>query len=183
VRLGSRATIGAKRNLACELARGEVVIQWDDDDWYSPRRIADQVADLIAGRAELTGIEQSWLLDLRTTAFWRLDPERQEASIAGGTLAFLREVWSRCGGYPDDSLGEDVGFLRRAAECGASIVQMPNRGAYVYVRHAANSWRFDFPSQAGPPGWSRQPLPPFVPGEDVASYWAMRDAEPDQARG
>jgi hypothetical protein len=187
IRLATRTTIGSKRNLACEQARGDVVVQWDDDDWYGPRRIADQVADLVAGRAELTGITQSWLLDLRGTTFWRLDPDagpgQPEVSIAGGTLAFLREVWGRCGGYPDDSLGEDVGFLRRAAECGARIVRMPNNGAYVYVRHPANSWRFDFPAQAGPPGWSQQPPPPFIPGEDVARYRAMRPAEPEQSEG
>jgi glycosyltransferase involved in cell wall biosynthesis len=33
VRLDRRVSIGAKRNIACELARGGVIAHWDDDDW------------------------------------------------------------------------------------------------------------------------------------------------------
>jgi hypothetical protein len=31
IRLAARATIGAKRNLACEQARGSIIAHWDDD--------------------------------------------------------------------------------------------------------------------------------------------------------
>ncbi|HWF90349.1 MAG TPA: glycosyltransferase, partial [Pyrinomonadaceae bacterium] len=31
IRLDNRATVGAKRNLACEQARGEFIVHWDDD--------------------------------------------------------------------------------------------------------------------------------------------------------
>jgi glycosyltransferase involved in cell wall biosynthesis len=32
VRLSRRATVGAKRNLACEHAAGDLIAHWDDDD-------------------------------------------------------------------------------------------------------------------------------------------------------
>jgi hypothetical protein len=32
--LDERSTIGYKRNVACQVARGDIVVQWDDDDWY-----------------------------------------------------------------------------------------------------------------------------------------------------
>ena len=38
VRLDCRHSIGAKRNIACEAARGEIIAHWDDDDWYAPNR-------------------------------------------------------------------------------------------------------------------------------------------------
>ena len=37
---GTSRSIGSKRNLACELARGEIIAQWDDDDWYGPERLS-----------------------------------------------------------------------------------------------------------------------------------------------
>src|SRR5262249_51867830 len=32
-RLEHRLVLGAKRNMACEMARGEIIAHWDDDDW------------------------------------------------------------------------------------------------------------------------------------------------------
>jgi glycosyltransferase involved in cell wall biosynthesis len=36
LRLDSCLPIGAKRNIAFELAQGEVIAHWDDDDWMAP---------------------------------------------------------------------------------------------------------------------------------------------------
>jgi hypothetical protein len=172
IRLGERATIGAKRNIAGETARGDIVMQWDDDDWYGPTRITEQIAPIVAGRAELTGIEQSWLLDLRTVTFWQRDPGNPP--LAGGTLTVTRDAWAGAGGYPDESLGEDVGLLHRVVDRGARIARVPNDGTYVYVRHTANSWRYEFTVDGGPPGWSHRGRPDWVPAADVAEYQALR---------
>ena len=51
-RLPARASIGAKRNVACEIARGEVILHWDDDDWMAPTWIATQVETLTRTGAE-----------------------------------------------------------------------------------------------------------------------------------
>src|SRR5690349_6438481 len=40
--------IAAKRNIACEQARGAIIAQWDDDDWYGPQRLSAQVRPLLA---------------------------------------------------------------------------------------------------------------------------------------
>src|SRR5258708_37994907 len=39
IRLKQRATVGAKRNIACEAARGEVIAHWDDADCQAPHRL------------------------------------------------------------------------------------------------------------------------------------------------
>ena len=41
-----RRVLGDKRNRLCELARGEIIVHWDDDDWHGRDRIARQVAAL-----------------------------------------------------------------------------------------------------------------------------------------
>src|SRR3954447_10293322 len=46
IRLDQRASLGAKRNLGCELARGELVAHFDDDDWIGPGRLDAQVVEL-----------------------------------------------------------------------------------------------------------------------------------------
>src|SRR3712207_6562734 len=56
VRLDKKLTVGAKRNLACEAARGEVVAHWDDDDWHAPRRLSYQVGELLRAGPVARGI-------------------------------------------------------------------------------------------------------------------------------
>jgi glycosyltransferase involved in cell wall biosynthesis len=49
-------TLGDLRNLALELAYGDWLIQWDDDDWYGPERIEAQMRARRSGAAVLVGI-------------------------------------------------------------------------------------------------------------------------------
>jgi Glycosyl transferase family 2 len=169
VHLDRRASIGAKRNLACELAAGDVIVQWDDDDWYASRRVSRQVASLVGGRADLTGLLRSYLLDVRGPHFFACDSEVARA-IAGGTLAFTRELWLECGGYPDDSLGEDLALVARAAAAGARASALANDGLYVYVRHAGNSSCFGFDLSEPSSGWTQIDRPSFFPASDLPFY-------------
>src|SRR5262249_35755349 len=47
VRFERRMTLGAKRNTACQLAHGEVIVHWDDDDWIASWRLSYQVRALL----------------------------------------------------------------------------------------------------------------------------------------
>ncbi len=51
VRLAGRRPLGAKLNLGCEQARGELIAHWDDDDWIGPDRLSRQVAALAGADA------------------------------------------------------------------------------------------------------------------------------------
>ncbi len=94
VRLPSRTSIGAKRNLACQKARGAIIAHWDDDDWYAPQRLSRQIEPLLKGEADLTGLESSYVLDLASERFWSLSPKLHErmfvGNVHGGTLVFRR---------------------------------------------------------------------------------------------
>jgi hypothetical protein len=169
-RLERRATIGDKRNLACSLARGEILVQWDDDDWYGPARVSRQVEPIAAGRADLSAIRYSWLVELRAGRFFHCDgwPEPHEG-LASGTLAMRMDLWRRCGRYPSASKREDMTMLGRAADLGARVCGIENDGIYVYVRHATNSWRFGRPP-TDLPGWRSVTPPDFMPADDLALY-------------
>src|SRR5262249_45907063 len=55
IALDTKLTVGAKRNLACEIARGDIIIHWDDDDWYPARRVSSQVDALLQKGADVCG--------------------------------------------------------------------------------------------------------------------------------
>src|SRR5207248_10615730 len=103
-------SIGAKRNLACEAARGSLIAHWDDDDWFGPTRLSDQIEPIAAGQADITGLTCTAVLDLAGWQFWSWTPELHSRllvqDVHGGTLVYRRDVWSRAGRYPDYSLAE-----------------------------------------------------------------------------
>ena len=180
VRLDERSTIGYKRNVACEVARGDIVVQWDDDDWYGPHRVSRQVMEIVKGNADATGIGVNLLLDVRSMRVWSTR-EREAAdplftsieALAGGTLTYAKDVWRQVGGYPDSSIGEDVGLMQLMADAGARIAPMSNQGAYVYIRHGRNSWRYDFDPGQGPPGWNPSTPPAAMESADLAFYASL----------
>ncbi|MBC8075789.1 MAG: glycosyltransferase, partial [Chloroflexales bacterium] len=174
VRLPGRQSIGAKRNFACDLAAGEIVICWDDDDWYGPRRISQQVAPLLSGRAEFTGLEESLLLCLPTAQFWACAPHLHARmfvdGVVSGTLAFKKAIWGRPVRFPNASLAEDAGLQRELTRSGARLEKVPNDGLFVYIRHDTNSWRFTPGEFLDRSGWQLVSPPSYMPAGDRAFY-------------
>ncbi len=120
VRLHRRHTVGAKRNIACEAARGDVVLHWDDDDWHAPRRIAFQVDALAASGLEICGLQRLLFYDVdrgRAHAYQNDAPVRSSRPfwLSGSTLCYTKELW-RSNPFPDQDVGEDVRFASRVRE-------------------------------------------------------------------
>jgi glycosyltransferase involved in cell wall biosynthesis len=171
----SRLSIGAKRNLACAEARGEIVAHWDDDDWYATDRLRYQAAPIIAGEAEITGLESAFVLDAAESAFWTIKPELHRRLFAGdvhgGTLVYRRELLSRGLRYPEVSLAEDAYLLRQAIEGGMRLLRLDNPGVFVYVRHGLNAWREFEPGRfLAPAGWMPAHPPLTLPAAARLAY-------------
>jgi glycosyltransferase involved in cell wall biosynthesis len=164
-------SIGALRNIACQHARGEIVVQWDDDDWHGPKRLSRQVADIRAGEADITALRDALVFDLERWQFWRLSARLHRQmfvrDVHGGTLAFRRWVWERLARYPDRSLAEDAAFLDQAVRRGARLRAQSADGLFLYLRHSSNSWWLDGGRRDG---WEAQPEPDLPPEDRV--YYA-----------
>jgi GT2 family glycosyltransferase len=70
LRLPYKSTLGAKRNLSCRQAQGEIIAHWDDDDWHAPHRLRYQVGSLLEAGAEVRGITTLLFYDLQTGRAW-----------------------------------------------------------------------------------------------------------------
>lgn len=162
--LPRRASIGAKRNLACEQARGDIIAHWDDDDWYGPDRLERQVLPIVDGHADVTGLESGFVLVLPGGEFWTIDPRLHRrmfvCDVHGGTLVFRKSLWTAGLRYPDINLAEDAALLTAAMTRGARLMRIENSGCFVYVRHGSNAWKFDTGRFLDPRGWQRTAAPP-----------------------
>jgi hypothetical protein len=146
VALERRLVLGAKRNLACEQARGDLIVHWDDDDWSAPWRLRYQVEQLIAASADVGGLNRVLFYDPAADEAWEYDYPRSGAPwVYGATLVYTRSFWRRNPFAPltvgEDSVGEDSRFVW--ASVPKRLSAHGDSRFFVATVHAANTSRKD----------------------------------------
>jgi O-antigen biosynthesis protein len=149
-RLPARLTVGAKRNFACEQARGAIIAHWDDDDWYPSSRISTQVAALRERGADVCGSSVLHFHDRARGEAFLYRYSGREPWVAGTTLLYRRELWQR-NRFPDIQVGEDTQFVWRGR---ASVADLKDPSLCVASIHPGNS----SPRRARGAFWSREPV-------------------------
>ncbi len=174
IALPQKKSIGEKRNIACELARGTIIAHWDDDDWYAPHRLSYQVAPLLARQVDVTALETSCFFDLPNWQAWTCSPDLHRRlfvrDVHGGTLVYWRNIWGPHTRYPHQSLAEDAFFLQLVCNRGARLQKLPHAHSFAYVRHSGNAWNIAPGSSMQSSGWQRADLRDFIPSEDLTFY-------------
>lgn len=178
VRQRSRTPLGSKRNLACEAARGQIILHWDDDDWYAPWRIRYQVDQLRRRNAELCGLNRIFAIDTAAARGWEyVYPWRHLPSICGATLCYLKSFWS-AHRFPDVNIGEDTRFVLSARS--RRIAILDDNRFFVARIHPENTC---------PKKVTNRPWQPcsivdirFFMGSDWKRYFGPREGGSDGAR-
>jgi hypothetical protein len=129
-------SLGGKRNRACELASGEIILHWDDDDWYASWRIAYQVDFMLAGGYDLTGLIRPLFIDTRSRSAWEYPGRSESRWACGATLAYRRSLWE-ARPFPELNTGEDTQFVYNARK--ARIGLLPNNRWFVARIHGGNT--------------------------------------------
>ncbi len=169
-----RQSIGAKRNLACEQAAGEIILHWDDDDWYSGWRISYQVKQLLSRGAQLCGLNRLLYYDPENDRAFRYEyPKSGKPWVAGNTLCYRKEFWRRYR-FLDLNVGEDVRFVWQALSGEMAVL---DNGAWVTaIIHSGNV----SPKQTSTMPWSSAPISDVHTrlGDDLAFYKQTISARP-----
>lgn len=135
-----RMPLGALRNAAGALARGDLVCQWDDDDRYHPHRLQLQHDALMSEGADFCFLsDQLHFYRASGEMFWDdWHDQPYPLNFIQGTLMGRRE---KMPAYPDLALGEDTGACLEILRAGHKICRLRNQGwCYIYVHHGANAW-------------------------------------------
>lgn len=137
VRLEGRHTVGAKRNLACEVARGEIIAHWDDDDWMADRRLSYEVGRLLDEEADVCGLASQLFYDAAADRAWRyVYSDSLSPWLSGGTLCYTRELWKK-NPFADVTGGEDARFVWSAQRKHAIVLE--DESFYVGLVHSGNA--------------------------------------------
>jgi glycosyltransferase involved in cell wall biosynthesis len=114
-----RMPVGGLRNLGTQHATGEICITWDEDDWYSPDRVAFQVGRLLETGMSVTGFHNLLYYDERDGQAWKyfFSPDRPHHPYApGGSQCYRKDWWER---HKFEEIGvEDLPFSTAALHAG-----------------------------------------------------------------
>jgi glycosyltransferase involved in cell wall biosynthesis len=124
------ASLGEKFNELVRVARGDLLLPWEDDDLSLPGRISQALAML--GGDDYWKPPQVWFLQCGQPPRWRHNVGvRHHASV------FTREAWEKVGGYPAISGAQDAAMdsrlmcLKHHIEHFPSGI-LPDQWQYIY---------------------------------------------------
>jgi glycosyltransferase involved in cell wall biosynthesis len=139
-------TLGMLRNISMEAAQGEIICQWDDDDYSHPERLAVQARQMLAQAAgasfftdHLQYIEPEGLL---SWIDWSIDGQHEGLlQLAPGTLMMHRDARFRYPeSGPDARRGEDWLFMESVYGC-IPVASLRGVGhLYLYRYHGRNTF-------------------------------------------
>ncbi len=181
-----------KQRWGFSIARGEYVGYWDDDDWFSPKRLEIQATALTLGSADVVGFPVDRIATVPSGRFWTWAPAKASAPAAAEPAAVPARrtepipfhdgssMWRRSllQGIPENFLeASQLDLLNEMRRRGARLRQLPNQGTFVYVRHGGNAWRFDEReklTEVERPGWIPPGMVEFWKRADLATNGGAR---------
>ncbi len=135
-RANSKLSIGAKRNLLHGLARGEILVNMDDDDYYMPARVSHAVFVLRSRNVRLVGSSRNHLYYVDDGSIWSVGPYAPNHATFG-TMAYTRQY---AVSHPCDEtklFAEEVEFTNRYTE---PLAQLDPLKVMLVLCHSNNTF-------------------------------------------
>jgi hypothetical protein len=141
LRLDRKFSMGVKHNMACEMAHGEIIVHWDDDDWVSPQRISYQVGELQEQAMKtsmdtLCGLSRVMFYEPRAQRAWEYQYPGGRPWVLGATFCYYKQFSERHR-FPDMNEGADTTFVWNLQN--TYVRAHPDHTFYVGTVHAHNT--------------------------------------------
>ena len=171
--LEDKMTLGAKRNYTGSLARGEICVFMDDDDYYVPTRVSHAVEKLETHpQVHVAGSTYLALYFLRLKEFYLAGPWGDNHAM-GGALVHRRILLETQRFDPTASHAEEPSFLNRYT---IPLIQLDPWQTLVCLAHDTNT--YDKKRLLGGPKLvlSPKPLSAIMHANVLSRYLALHEA-------
>lgn len=185
-RSASRIPLGEKRNRLNRFADGQIIVAFDDDDYYPATRVSHAVQTLQASECKIAGSTVMLIWHVRNGALVAAGPYHPNHSC-NGAFAYTRGYGRRHAYDRTAMLGEEPAFTRNFTE---PMAQLDPVKTMLAIAHQANTVpkmmegdrHCVLPNPLRFPGLTRNSWLDFVPDEESrAFYRAMFGAIPDRS--
>lgn len=140
IHFDKKENIGTKRNLLNQLAKGDIFISMDDDDWYHPERVSHVVKKFHVHPAiQLAGSSEVYMYYTDTEDIYKLGPyEKRHAT--NGTLA-VRSGYAKSHSYDEYvTFAEERSFLDEYIH---PMIQLDPLKVMLVMSHSENTFDKD----------------------------------------
>jgi len=136
IRLNERKPLGYKRNLVAAEARGDILINMDDDDYYPPTRVDHAVNALINSQKMIAGASQCFFYDTSYQIITVSGPFGPNHATCG-SMAFFKE-YTNSHTFSNEALAqEEPLFTNNFTE---PMVQLDPKLTMLVIQHQKNTW-------------------------------------------
>lgn len=136
---GERLPIGAKRNRLNDMATGDIIVAWDDDDYYPPERISKSVTALRSApghRVPVVGSSELYLYFTDRDEIWSIGPYGQN-HCTNGTMAYWR---SYAATHRYDDTAEKAEEKKFMDDWKTPVIQLRPEQTMLVLCHAYNTF-------------------------------------------
>ena len=131
-----KMTLGKKRNLLNEKAKGDIIVYMDDDDYYPPERISHAVDKLKESTALCAGSSAMFIYFKHINKMIQFGPYGPNHSTAA-TFAFKRKLLNITKFDEISSIAEEKHFLKNYT---IPFVQLESKKTILVFSHNHNSF-------------------------------------------
>lgn len=135
-RYEEKMSIGKKRNITNDLAKGDILVYMDDDDYYPPDRVKHAVDMLRESKALAAGSSAMYIFFKHINKMYQFGPYGPNHATAA-TFAFKRELLKQTRFNEDASLAEEKKFLK---DYTVPFVQLDPMKSILVFSHTQNSF-------------------------------------------
>lgn len=135
-----RLALGKKRNMLNEMAQGEYIICFDDDDYYPPNKISYQVGEMQRNRALFSGCDQIYIWYSHLDKIYLTHSFGANHAL-NGTFGLHKNLLKKHRYEDEAMLSEETAFLKGFR---TPVLQIDPAKAIVCISHSSNTYDKDF---------------------------------------
>jgi len=131
-----KMTVGKKRNITNEKAKGDIIVYMDDDDYYPPDRVSHAVEKLTGSKALCAGSSAMFIYFKHIDKMFQFGPYGPNHATAA-TFAFKKELLNQTKFNEESSVAEERNFLK---DYTIPFVQLDSIKSILVFSHNHNSF-------------------------------------------